>query len=395
MGEVAMYVVNYKDNQGYLILSANKDYQPILAFNETGNFHVNQAENNGSFWWMQEQIHRINNTCLLPDSVRSHNNRAWNRFAERKEPLDLVSDARVRATDSDLQYQVGVYIEETMQKWNNTGYIIYSYGDGSVLSEFFSDSEIPSIKEYLMANAEDRFFGGLAGTVYLRVKQRSLDDVMEPLLQSTWNQTGGYATYTSNGYAGCVATAVGQIMRYHQYPNSYNWGGMVYTYPTDLTAQFLKDIGLKSDMKYESNGSSATIIGACSTLKEYGYRQSSIVTHNPALVTGQLRKRQPVCMCGGDNAAAADAIGHAWVCDGYKETEVIVDCEVMAIDKATFDYTGRPEYRSMYSGMKSDFAPTYYHMNWGWGGYHDGFYIDTDLGIKYLYSRKDIINIHP
>jgi len=57
-----------------------------------------------------------------------------------------------------------------------------------------------------------------------------------PLLQTIWGQGVGYNNLApnmscsdySNGRAptGCVATAVAQVMRYHQHPSNYNWSIM-------------------------------------------------------------------------------------------------------------------------------------------------------------------------
>ena len=51
-----------------------------------------------------------------------------------------------------------------------------------------------------------------------------------PLIGSKWSQWSGFNNYLPNmgceSYqgkppSGCVATAIGQVMRYYQYPNSY------------------------------------------------------------------------------------------------------------------------------------------------------------------------------
>ena len=39
-GNAAIYVVNYKDNQGFLLISATKRYCPVLAYADKGNFDV-------------------------------------------------------------------------------------------------------------------------------------------------------------------------------------------------------------------------------------------------------------------------------------------------------------------------------------------------------------------
>lgn len=43
-GDPSMYVVNYADNKGWVIISATTDYTPILAHNDTGNFDASNIE---------------------------------------------------------------------------------------------------------------------------------------------------------------------------------------------------------------------------------------------------------------------------------------------------------------------------------------------------------------
>jgi len=58
-----------------------------------------------------------------------------------------------------------------------------------------------------------------------------------PYMSTTWNQIGGYnnmmqplnctpATNNGRAYTGCVATAMAQVMKYHQHPNSYSYAIM-------------------------------------------------------------------------------------------------------------------------------------------------------------------------
>ena len=398
-GDVLMYVVNYAGNAGYVILSGTNEYQPILAYSETGKFDMAKSQERGTSVWLQEQQYAVGNVAALPDSVRRRNARAWSAFFDEQERVNLVQQGvQTRAVDPELESQAAAFVEESLQKWSNEGYKVYSYADESAMSTFFSESELEDIRCRLEMNAENSFLGGFYGTVYLRGKEESSTNTVNPLLKSTWSQTGGYATHVSNGYAGCVAVAVGQIMRYYEYPLLYNWGAMAYNYPTDMTAQFFAEIGEKVDMDYRDPtssqpGSFATIEKACKALKDYGYTKSRIIAHSSSTVQWELDRQRPVFMIGTDKKEG----GHAWVCDGYKKTERKFYCDVMAIDKGILDHDHKFYYQSMYyqSVNRSD---SYYHMNWGWGGSKDGyFYEDAVNPSSYNFStnRKDIVDIYP
>ena len=143
--------------------------------------------------------------------------------------------------------------------------------------------------------------------------EASVSDVRVPqIVQSKWGQTtwNGYKTFnydTYGGYpCGCVATAIGQIMRYWQYPSSstsdsftckvngastviwtrggsYDWSQMPLTASACTTdaqreaiGHLVFDVGVASLMSYESDGSGTTGIKAAAALRTtYGYKSAS------------------------------------------------------------------------------------------------------------------------
>ena len=116
---------------------------------------------------------------------------------------------------------------------------------------------------------------------------------VSPLLTSRWDQKNakGYACYNyycppgpngnvNNYYSGCAATAMGQLMRFWQYPGSAY--GHTYTYSqmplTPATATYnlsqwqnigclLRDCGTSINMSYSSGGSSADMLLMDTALK--------------------------------------------------------------------------------------------------------------------------------
>jgi len=196
-----------------------------------------------------------------------------------------------------------------------------------------------------------------------------------PLLQTTWNQGKYYNTKCpadSDGpdghvWAGCVATAMSQIMKYYNWPvkgkgsHSYdsdygtlsaNFGHTTYKWksmPDNLTdyndaiATLLYHAGVSVNMQYSPDGSGAYMSDADKALKNYfRYRTSGRAFRNnmnadewDALLKSELDHNRPVLYAGYGTG------GHAFVCDGY-------------------DY--------------SDSSDKKYHFNWGWSGYYNGYY---------------------
>lgn len=178
------------------------------------------------------------------------------------------------------------------------------------------------------------------------------------------------APFPSNGRAwtGCVATAVGQIMRYHQHPSSYNWSAMPLNMGSAETSRLMRDLGLPSNlnMDYKCNGSGAQTAQSTSTFQNFGYSSGgSYNNYNYFTVKSEVMSGYPVILAGGRDAGwwifGQYKDGHAWVCDGVQEW-MYFNCVP--------DPNTPGEQISVYSGNYDAFL----HMNWGWGGAWNDWY---------------------
>ena len=207
--------------------------------------------------------------------------------------------------------------------------------------------------------------------------------VVEPLCQTLWNQNYPFNSQcpedtTGNGghvYAGCVATAMGQVMKYWDWPEqgngSYtyhpsnydqqtaNFGETEYHFelmPNALDststddevyyiAQLLHHLGISVDMQYSGSGAYSDDVPPA--LRNYfRYNCDDHITNYGGgwwglgydneqwaqmLKNGGLDEQIPLYYSGSDETGAG---GHAFVCDGYDEND-------------------------------------YFHFNWGWSGRDD------------------------
>ena len=214
---------------------------------------------------------------------------------------------------------------------------------------------------------------------------RSTRAVVGPLCQTLWNQNFPWNSQCpedpeGNGghvYAGCVATAMGQVMKYWDWPtqgtgsHSYNPSGyaqqtanfgeteyhfelMPNTLDSTSTeeeyfeiAQFLHHLGISVNMQYSGNGSGAYSDDVPGALRSYfRYNCEDHVTNYGGgwwgqgysnqewaqmLKDGGLDELIPLYYSGSDDNWQG---GHAFVCDGYDEND-------------------------------------YFHFNWGWSGRDD------------------------
>lgn len=222
----------------------------------------------------------------------------------------------------------------------------------------------------------------------------------EKLLKTAeWNQNAPFNKYTPNNYVtGCVATAGAIVMKHHGYPakgtgsHSYTWNGKTlsasfeHTYdwasmPTKYTvgndeafdgvARLMSDLGVAVEMKYAKGGSGASMEDLLTALKKYfGYskyaRLLAIADLGAEVWNDRLRAEidanRPILY----SAVDSNKGGHSFVIDGYKDES--------------------------------------FSVNWGWGGYCDGFYRigalnpetgGKPLGDQYNLSQSAVFSLQP
>lgn len=158
-------------------------------------------------------------------------------------------------------------------------------------------------------------------------------------------------------------------------------------YGNDALRSFLAT--LRSELNVSEKGG-ATIDDAERVLKKYGYSIDKI-SHNVNRIYTSIRNKKPVYARGGDELSDT---GHAWVIDGIHQSITKVEYTLYVLSEA-----GYPEFKydtadGCYYVNQSDV--TTYHMNWGWRGSDDGYYIDQRPWItekdsitnQYIYKYK-------
>lgn len=231
-----------------------------------------------------------------------------------------------------------------------------------------------------------------------------LPDHVAPLIKTKWHQEAPFnndVQKDANGkpyLVGCVAITMTQIMRYYKYPtvgkgsntysmngetltadfsaSPYQWDKMLLSYDkgkyTDEEAkavsELMRQVGISVNMDYKPGFSSSYTSSAQNALiKYFGYNPNmNRYTRNyyseqewMDMVYKELSEQRPIYYSGNDSKGGN---GHAFVIDGYN-----ADGKV--------------------------------YVNWGWGGYQDGYF---DIGIltpenssDYSYYQDMIVGIQP
>jgi hypothetical protein len=297
-GEAAYYAFNFKDG-GFVIVSAEDTYVPVLGYSLTGSYTNDRPES--SFRWVMEDY---------------------------KNQIAYLRNNKIAATP-----------------------------------------EIAANWQMLLTSDAGLLKNGSKG--------------LEPLLPCTWNQDDPYnemcpASTSGPGghvYAGCVATAMAQIMYYWRWPvqgsgqhsyylppygtisanfgaTTYDWNGMVNSSPVAQNlpiAELQFHCGVSVNMGYGPGASGAYSDDVPYAAKTYFLYSNSIVHMSRQAysatvwenhVKGDLDLGYPVYYSG----QSPDG-GHAFVVDGY-----------------------------------DDSSPRMYHFNFGWDGYSNGYYSLANAG---------------
>jgi len=220
--------------------------------------------------------------------------------------------------------------------------------------------------------------------------------------------------------AGCVAVAMGQIMKYHNHPNIYNINSMYpyitvnapyqwNTQPAQNISNLLEHIGSSVQMNYSCSSSGAYSQNARNAFNTvYNYTTSNLQPINLNTLKADLINGKPVYL---DGYRTMEVIvtqtpkkfifnmtigktktqtiydnGHAWVADGYEE---II---------GTYQ---NPYNNNIYTAKIAD----HIHMNWGWRGYLNGWYdydtwedinpLVSSTATQYIYYQRMITSITP
>lgn len=218
----------------------------------------------------------------------------------------------------------------------------------------------------------------LLTVVALSISAQPARENIAPMLKSTWRQDAPYNQLCpmiggAHCQTGCVATAMAQIMRYHQWPEqslpipgyqtekvtvealpatAFDWSLMLDKYDNTATeaqrhavallmlycgAAVTMDYGIASSAAWEGDApvALAKYFGYAASARElFRYMYDDVAWQN--IIYGELRKGRPVMY-----GAMPAGYEHQFVCDGYQDGK--------------------------------------YHMNMAWGMKPDGYYAIDDI----------------
>ena len=222
---------------------------------------------------------------------------------------------------------------------------------------------------------------------------------VSPLVSTRWNQDCYYNEYCPvdnsgwgwwgppchHAYAGCVACAMAQVMKYWDYPEhgygshsythssygvqsadfgntTYQWDNMpVEIYDSnDAVATLMYHCGVSVNMNYGPDGSGAQSKDVETAMRTYfgycgaKYREKTNFSESAwiAMLKAELDLAHPIYYSGSNGDS-----GHAFVCDGYDDNDLM-------------------------------------HFNFGWSGSSDGNYSTYDVN-GFSSNQAVVMNVYP
>ena len=385
-GAPFLHVVNANNNAGFVLLSADSVYTPILAYNTKGNFSIEKKD--------------LNTGIAVLFNSHSHS-------------LDYIKNNKTKYTDSIAIINKSL-LQELGRKYKiNTATTSSAIGNNRLTPYYF-----PAPPPYTVSSTT------------------TFTDSVGPLCGTAWDQSVGYNndcptrgflgatapdSWPNFGHwlAGCGPVAMGQIMFYWKYPNHTISGDLDWSKMHDITtgigaqyiSKLLADIGFAGGAIYNIGNTGETFMDDTNEPVVfdlwYGYSLASRTigrdgqVTNPingvayaSLLASEIMDHNRPCIITASTGETNLFLGllytpysdaHTWVCEGdQRSTSVITYTTTyywfvngdnsMHINQTTYSNT---------------FVNDYLYMNWGWGGRDNGFFYNSN--INYTQPNQDLV----
>lgn len=388
-GDPNIYVINFANNSGFILISGNKNYVPVLAYSPTGNYVIGDEKNGGVKIWEKETIEAIKMVCTLPsDSVVKFRN-MWFYYETTENPENcIIPSVQRELRDFDVESAWAAQV----LAWNAAGYDVIPITQSEITGNTTIDNRFRySAQQSIYPLYEDEW-EHLSAVVRHSVSNINYKN---NFIQTIWQQKNHYndSCPIINGEhaaVGCGPLAVGQVMRYYEYPTSFNWNNMPYNYPTPTTAQFLHIVGLQCNAQYGSE-TSISLKNAKNALQYYGFNAST-ANHDYTRTINNLQLNRPVIMRGDLTKPDGSISGHQWIASGFNNSYYYTVYDVYTFNnQTTIDVVDTYD---------TDFIHVnYIYMVWGWNSQVNGFYYDNSVSVSGYFTsmnnRSDIYDIYP
>ncbi|MGL4806664.1 MAG: C10 family peptidase, partial [Bacteroidales bacterium] len=260
-GHVIAYIFNFNKG-GFCVISASKSNFPVLAYSEDESLIFDDvSDNNAISLWIADLINQQSD-FTEQESVESQLalKRSWMMYEEHFDTVIATKSNVDPALINAFNQQLYKYRAESGKRG------IPLSSAGSILP--------PNIYSALIAAAgpvNHNF-------IIVEIDDKPIKNTIGPLLKTEWNQWPPFNNAIEDPQcpAGCVPIAMGQIMKYHEYPSGYDWKSMDNIFHNNV-ATLVAEIGRVTKVNYKPNGSGTDLKKIVQGFTHYKYniRKSS------------------------------------------------------------------------------------------------------------------------
>ncbi len=340
------YIVNYADS-GFAIIAADKRIQPVLAYSKYNAFPLESKTSlpPALAHWLEDYATMIANIRKEDIKAPDRTSLMWERVLDMQINIDFLE--MFECDDGSIDF--GEYVEKKIlldTKWSQGCYFNAALSDSCQQNHWWLCNRPP------------------VGCVATAIGQ-----ILKYHADGSWS--GAYMTNGSGGNQGNPKLLDWENMPLSMHPSfSHN--------PGDIP-ELMEDLGIFLSMGYGCDGSGTNYKKAYETITEdfnfSGIKKDLTSASDYSTVISDIKNNLPVYMRGNEEKKEENLEGeievsypgHGWVADGYAQYH---DCRV--------------------GFRENDYQ---IHMNWGWGGNHDGQYMKKEG--RYDENRQIIHGISP
>ncbi len=364
-----VYVFNFNKG-GFVLVSATKDYFPILAYSKDGTFTIGE-EPIGLKMWLEETKYAQSHFDQQADSVKAAIRLMWDQYNTDKKTFMTKG---TRATSVDAGHACTQRLEYYYKLTSGSGgwYFAPLSQAENIFAQYGLSAEYESLCYRAQINNSDPSYTVIGWRV------ENVGGTYGPFLNTSWHQHTPFSDNIGHA-AGCGTIAVAQLMNYYHYPNTfvlgnvtYNWDNIPnYISATSDQAALVKYVYGKIDTEHVLSWIFTRPNNLKDGLRDMGYNVTR-QNHNYLSVINELKNSRPVIMLGNEdnppNIEDIEYLGksHYWVCDGVRDytNYLVYFTEWQPYGNGTFE----PGWYSFESPdrLASNYTSRSYHMNWGW-----------------------------
>lgn len=396
-GETLMYVINYEEG-GFVIISATRNYLPILAYSEEGHFDISSIKG-GLSLWVDETTAAIKASGEKADSTKAEMNRLWRIYEETEQNNSIQTKASSSVTYTPGEIACMERCEELFNQYSGEG---WNFLPLSHAEHIFDEAGLSYYYDNLCYSAD--FNHSELSSSVVGWKSGSFTETYGPMLTTQWDQDPPYNDLCNGNLAGCGVIALAQVMKHYEFPQQFSYNGYVFDWNSipdtpsitsnhSILIKLIRDLTFTTAIPF-SDISWTTPSNLEDGISALGYNVIRQDDDYEDVKYEIFCNHRPVIMLGHNSTSvdlpgAMEYIGnsHYWVVDGAKRIEsnvFMVFAEWQPYDCGEFTIS---HYSVDNPNILSGTTSLYYYYNMGWGGEDDGWYAFN--GPPYKYVRQN------